>query len=268
MNDELRALAKLAMMDGAASEHDAELRDLPARLEAMRGDVQTLESLLTAERTQIDEATALRDERQKELQAKVEWLGAAKGKLSKARTLREADSAEREVEMTRRTIKEREEEILSIEETLEAKAGSFAEREKQFEEARSMLDEEVKAAEERLAVVRVEREKVLAGRDAVVAEVPKRIVKRYEKLCTKPRHDAVSFIGADGTCHSCRMALPPQLFIEVQRGDEFHECPQCRAFLIHESLKPEMPRPRTEGDAEAAGDSPDDAPSSGPEQTA
>ena len=73
--EELRALAKLALMDGAASAHEAELRDLPAKIEAMRADVQTLETLLSAERSQIDEAKALRDERQKDLQAKVDQLG-------------------------------------------------------------------------------------------------------------------------------------------------------------------------------------------------
>lgn len=252
MQDELRALAKLAMMDGAASDHDAELRDLPAKIEAMRGDVQTLESLLAAERAQIDEATALRDERQAELQAKVDWLGAAKTKLSKARTLREADMAEREVEMTRRTIKEREEEIYSIEATLEEKSGSLGERESQFEEARKMLEEEEAAATARLAIVRAERDKVLAGREEVAKDVPKRVFKRYEKLRTKPRHKAVSFIGTDGTCYSCRMALPPQLFIEVQRGEDFHECPQCRAFLIHEEYVPEAPSAPKKAEASEA----------------
>ena len=258
--EELRALAKLALMDGSASEHEAELRELPAKIEAMRADVQTLETLLSSERAQIDEAKALRDERQRELQAKIDWLSAAKTKLSKARTLRESDSAEREVELTRRAIKEREEEVLTIEETLEQKAGSLGERESQFEEARGILNEEEAAANERLKVVSLERDKVLAGRDAVVAQVPKRVVKRYERLRTKPRHDAVSFIYADGTCLSCRMALPPQLFIEVQRGEEFHECPQCRAFLIHESFVPEMAEKKSSTSSESADE--DDAESS------
>lgn len=266
MHDELRALAKLAMMDGAASDHDAELRDLPAKIEAMRGDVQTLESLLAAERAQIDEATALRDERQKELQAKVDWLGAAKTKLSKARTLREADMAEREVEVTRRAIKEREEEILSIEETLEQKSGSLGERESQFQEAKKMLDEEEAEATARLEVVRAERDKVLAGRDEVAKDVPKRVFKRYEKLRTKQsRYQAVSFVDAAGTCYSCRMALPAQLFIEVQRGEEFHECPQCRAFLVHEAFVPEAPNapkasaPEASEDEAPTSDAPADA---------
>ncbi len=161
--------------------------------------------------------------------------------MSKARTLREADSAEREVEMTRRAIKEREEEVLSIEETLEQKSGTLDERQSQFEEARKMLDEEEAAANARIEVVTKERDKVLAGREKVAENIPKRIFKRYEKLRTKPRYAAVTFVDESGTCKSCRMALPPQLFIEVQRGEDFHECPQCRAFLIHQSFKPEEP---------------------------
>jgi uncharacterized protein len=258
MHDELRALAKLAKMDGSASDHEAELRDLPARIEGMRSDLQMLETLLAAERGQIDDATTLRDERAADLKARVNALSEAKGKLSKARTLREADSAEREVEHSRRAIKEREEEVLSIEETIEQKTASLSEREKQLVEAQAMLRDEETAAEARLKIVRVERDAVLAGREEVVQKLPKRVVKRYEKLRTRPRYDAVSFIGADGTCHSCRMALPPQLFIEVQRGDELHECPQCRAFLVHEAFVPDVP----------AGPRPESAPTSAPEETA
>jgi len=171
--------------------------------------------------------------------------------------------AEREVEVTRKAIKEREEEIFSIEETLEQKSGSLSERESQFEEARKILEEEAAAADARLEIVRKERDKVLAGREEVAKAVPKRVFKRYEKLRTKPRYQAVSFIDAAGTCYSCRMALPAQLFIEVQRGEEFHECPQCRAFLIHEAFVPEAPSaPKaaaTEGESTSAAEAPADA---------
>ena len=250
MHDELKALAKLAKMDGAAADQEAELRDVPARIDGMRSDLDTLETMLAAERGQLEGATALRDERAADLKSKLDALSLAKTKLSKSRTLREADNAEREVEHIRRAIKEREEEVLSIEETIEQKAASLSERESQFEDARKILRDEESASKERLVEVRASRDKVLAGRDKVVAQVPKRVVKRYEKLRTRPRYEAVSIIGADGTCYSCRMALPPQLFINVQRGEEFHECPQCRAFLVHEAFTPDfIPPSADESDA-------------------
>ena len=235
VREKLRALAKLAEIDGAARDLDAELVELPARLEAMRGDVQTLESMLAAERAQLSEAEALLAERQQELQARNEALTRAKAKGSKARNLKEADAAEREVDAARRSIKERQEELERIQETIAKKTESLSEREQQFEEARTMLQEEEKTGTARLAEVNEQRSHVVHGRDEQTAKLPKNIVKRYERLHTKSKYAAVAIV-TDGTCVSCRFRLPPQLYIEVQRGEEFHECPQCRAFLVYTEI--------------------------------
>ena len=60
MREELVALAKLAAMDASARHVEEELRELPARIESMRADVQVLESLLAQERAQLGEAESQR----------------------------------------------------------------------------------------------------------------------------------------------------------------------------------------------------------------
>ena len=59
-------------------------------------------------------------------------------------------------------------------------------------------------------------------------------MKRYERLRTKYM-DAVVVV-ADGSCPGCRMALPAQLFINMQRGEELTDCPQCRRIVIYRAL--------------------------------
>ena len=56
----------------------------------------------------------------------------------------------------------------------------------------------------------------------LVAQLPQAIVKRYERL-RKGLVNAVAIVDA-GTCTACRMHLPPQLFINLQRADEIHQC--------------------------------------------
>ncbi|MEZ4253096.1 MAG: hypothetical protein R3B99_33220 [Polyangiales bacterium] len=245
MRDVLTALAKLWKIDDAAKGYDEELRTLPAKIEAMRRDVEMLESLLAAERTQVAEAEALKAARAEDLVERREALGRAKSKASRSRTLKESDAAEREVEATRRTISDREREISTLEETLTAKRATLDERERQLGEAKSLAEEEASAAEARLAEVGVAREQVVIGRDELVAVLPRRVVKRYEKLRTRDRFLPVSIVR-DSTCVSCRMTLPAQLCIEVKRAEsktdgtleleDFLVCPQCHAFLVHVDL--------------------------------
>lgn len=244
MRDVLTALAKLWKIDEAAKGYDEELRSLPAKMEAMRSDVRMLESLLTSERAQVEQADALTASRISELQERREALARAKSKAARARNLKEADAVDREIEATRRLMADREREIAQLGTTVEAKRETLAEREKQLGEALALADEETKAGEARLAEVREARLSVVVGRDELVAVLPRRVIKRYEKLRARDKYLPVSTI-AEPTCVSCRMAIPAQLFIEIKRADatagpvdveDLPVCPHCHAFLVHRDL--------------------------------
>ncbi|MEM9863884.1 MAG: C4-type zinc ribbon domain-containing protein [Myxococcota bacterium] len=223
-------------MDGAAKEFERELKELPERLASLRQDLSVLENLLEAERQQLAQAKAIRDERNLDLKLKVEALQKAKAKGSQARNLREVDAAEREVEANRRAIPEREQDIEAVETVIESKTKVLEERESQFGEAKAILEDEATAAEARIAELEAKKSTVLDGRDELAAQVPKRMMKMYERLKEKAKYDAATIVEQDGNCKSCRMALPAQLAIEVQRAEQFHQCPICKSFLIHRDV--------------------------------
>lgn len=234
MREELLALAKLAEMDGSARDIEAELKRIPAQLEELRNSVQMLESLLAQEREQLAQAEALKLEQSTELKERNEGLQRARKKVAQAQNSREANAAEREVEANRRSMKEREDEIKRIADTIEAKTASLSERENDFEEAKTLLQTQEASSKTRVAELEEQRAGLLNGRDELVAKVPKMVVKRYERLRTSIPN--VVLILADGNCTGCRMALPPQLYIELQRGQELHQCPHCQRIIIHKNV--------------------------------
>ena len=234
MREELLALAKLAEMDDSARDIDAELKQIPQSLEELRDNVQTLETMLAHERQQLEEAEQLKVQQGTELKERNEGLQRARKKVAQASSIREADAGEREVEANRRSIKEREDELGRIGQAIEAKTASLAEREKDFEEAKSVLQSKEASSKIRIAELEEQRGKLLNGRDDLAARVPKPIIKRYERLKTGIPN--VVIIIKDGTCTACRMALPPQLTIELQRANELHQCPHCRRIIIHKNV--------------------------------
>ena len=234
MREELVALAKLAEMDDSARDIDAELKQIPAQLEELRGSVQMLESMLAQERDQLAQAEALKGEQSAELKERGEGLQRARKKVAQASNIREANAAEREVDANRRSIKEREDELQRIGETIQAKTASLAEREKDFEEAKGVLQTQEESSKARVAELEEQRGKMLNGREELVAKVPTNVVKRYERLRTGIPNAVIVING--GNCTACRMALPPQLTIELQRANELHQCPHCRRIIIHKSV--------------------------------
>lgn len=234
MREELVALAKLAEMDGSARDIEAELRQIPQQLEELRNGVQMLENLLAQEREQLAQAEALKVQQSTELKERGEGLQRARKKVAQASNAREANAAEREVDANRRSIKEREDELKRIADTIEAKTASLAEREKDFEEAKTMLQSQEESSKTRIAELEELRAGLLNGREELVAKVPKMVVKRYERLRTSIPN--VVLVLKDGNCTGCRMALPPQLYIELQRAEELHQCPHCQRIIIHKSV--------------------------------
>ena len=234
MREELLALAKLAEMDDSARDINAELVQIPQSLEELRESVQTLETMLAQERQQLEEAEQLKVQQGTELKERNEGLQRARKKIAQATSIREADAGEREVEVNRRSIKEREDELGRIGQAIEAKTASLTEREKDFEEAKGVLQSNEESSKARIAELEEQRAKMLNGRDDLAAKVPKSVIKRYERLKTGITN--VVIIINDGTCTGCRMALPPQLTIELQRANELHQCPHCRRIIIHKNV--------------------------------
>lgn len=234
MREELVALAKLAEMDDSARDIDAELKQIPQRLEELRNSVQTLETMLAQEREQLSEAEQLKVQQAGELKDRNEGLQRARKKVAQASNIREANAAEREVDANRRAIKEREDELGRIAQAIEAKTASLAERESDFEATKSSLQADEESSKARIAELEEQRAKLLDGREVLAEKVSKTVVKRYERLKTGIPNAVI--IISDGTCTACRMALPPQLTIELQRANELHQCPHCRRIIIHKAV--------------------------------
>jgi len=235
VRDQMRALAKLAEIDSAARDFDKELAEIPARLDELRDTVQRLESLLSHERQQLAEAESLRKQQTDEIAARHDAISKAKAKSAKARNMREADASEREVDANRRMVREREEEIARLDEAIARVKGSLEGHEKEFESLRSMFAEEEQKANERLAELQAERAKATAGRDEYVEKLPKNVVTAYDRLQQK-RPPAVVDVTAGGTCQGCRLALPPQQFVELQRAEALLQCEHCRRFMTFKPI--------------------------------
>lgn len=236
MREQLRALVKLAEIDHSASDLDRELKELPASVADMKGDLDRLDGLLAAERAELKEAERLQDAYGEEIAGSNTALSKAKAKGAKSRNAREVEMAEREMETVRRTIRDREEEQIKLQEAIDNKLKSLSDREGKLAEFRTMYDDEAAAAEIRVAELNAERTKVTAGRDDVAVGIDKAILRRYERV--RERYGSAVSEVIDATCMGCRVAILPQLNIELHRDPKIVECQQChRVLFVREALE-------------------------------
>jgi len=70
------------------------------------------------------------------------------------------------------------------------------------------------------------------ARDAAASRLEARLLSRYEKIAPR-RRPAVTFAVAQ-ICNGCRVGIPPQVLIEIQRAAEPISCPNCNRILVLE----------------------------------
>lgn len=234
MREQLRALVKLAEIDSLARGIDDRLKGIPAELDERRAAVRALEGLVERQRATIAEAERLLAQQDSDIAARNEMLSKAKGKSAKARTMREAEAAERELDGIRRSIKDGETEKERLRERIAQTTVALEEPSKTLEEQKAELAESEAAAEAKLAELRAEREKVVAGRDEYARKIDKQYIRLYDRLRTKLTPAVAEVVGE--TCTGCRMQMPPQRFIQLQRGTEIMQCQMCQRIVYHRDV--------------------------------
>lgn len=230
MLKELIALVKLSEIDAATATIDQALAKIPAELDELRADVARLEGMLGAERAQLQEAEALFAAQESEINEQNQALSRSKAKGAKARNTREADAVERELEVVRRTLKDRETERDRLRDAIEHRKGAVAKHDKDFEELRKYASEQEQKARAQMETLEAERSGILTGRDATAAEISGEVLRRYDMIRKKRAGIGVSKVEGI-ICSACHVSLPPQQMIKVRRGDSMEQCPRCLRIL-------------------------------------
>ncbi len=230
MLEQLAALAKIAEIDAEALRTETELKEIPERTAELDNDVRRLGELLAAERNELQEADGLLAAQEEELQNQTQALARSKAKSARARNMREADAVERELEVIRRSMKDREEERQTLRAAIEKRRGSMDKHGKELAELQSFADAEKAKAEARMKELGAVRDQVMAGRRELAAKLPADVLRRYEMIREKRSAGAVPI--RNGICGGCNTSLRPNQNVAVLRGDTFEQCPRCQRLLF------------------------------------
>jgi uncharacterized protein len=236
MQAQIESLERLSTIDAALS---LLLEELASERQALLDKKQYLEELdakLTKARASIAEMDRLRGELIQETRQMSVQIEKSREKLSRCRTEREANAAQREVEELRKLYRDRELEIDKLGALVDQARGEVESTEAEHSALAAELGQSEGASLSRLNEVEVQLAAQQDVRKEVVAKVQPVLYRRYE-LIRKRKGSAIAFTQ-EGTCSACHMTLPPQLFQQLMRGTDFGQCPSCNRILYFRAEPP------------------------------
>lgn len=232
MREQLKLLEQLQQVDAKLHETQDALSSLPAKLKSLKEDVSRVEHLLDTERQQLAEVQRYRSELETANKADQDLMNKAKTKLTQVRTSKEYMATQRELEATRKSVSERDEELLKLMEAIDGSEKSIKQHEEELEGLKDHVAQEEKETAEEVAQLEELLKRQEAEHAAMAADVRRDVLAKYNAI--RKRRGLAVVPAQHGVCMGCNMALPPQLFNILQRGETIEYCPSCQRIVYYE----------------------------------
>jgi predicted nucleic acid-binding Zn-ribbon protein len=234
VREQLVLLLQLQQSDVRVRELQAQVAQLPTKLDPLRRDLAKLQGMLDGERNKLNETNAWRKAQQELIDRERESLKLAQNKFQASKNTKEFNASSREVENKRKAISDREVELKKVNEAAAQSTAQLEARDKDVEALRAELANNEAQMAEQLDALKAQLAEAVAVRDAARSQVEPQWIKIYDTLAAKRGYAVAPVVK--GVCRGCHMALPPQLNNILARMESIQTCPRCGRLVYRQEL--------------------------------
>ena len=232
MNAEIKQLTELQDIDLQIADLDSEINSEQADLEKRKTAYDERQDAMQELKTKIEAADAKRKELETELTDELSRIKERQSKMMQVQTNREYQSLLKEIEDSKKSNKEKEDEIVQLMEQVESLTKIMTEEEDLCASEGKQLQGEGKKLAKRASAVNSKKNVIAKSRDKKAQDVKAGLLKKYDALRVRRNGKAVVGVTAT-TCQGCFMNIPAQQFNDVLRGEKLITCPTCQRILFH-----------------------------------
>lgn len=224
-------LIKLQELDSKIRLHDRQEALFPAEIEKIQHEIDGRAEAFQQEVAKLETLEKERRQRERDLEAAGERIKKIQGKLPEVKTnkeyqafLSEIDHLKEKMDQYEVEIIERLDEADKLREELKGKEKIYLEEKEKLEARKAELGEKLKHLPDDLKGLK-------ARRIDLEKKIPADLLNRYRTLLEKRAGIAVVYVKKE-ICQGCHMNIPPQLFNQIQKGEQILACPHCNRILI------------------------------------
>lgn len=226
----------LMFLDEELRKFDVVLDQEKQGLSGAKGELDKVQRTLTEQRKQLETLEADKNNRVQEARVLTQQLDRSRDKIGRARNEKESNAVQRELEETRKLIRDAEDLVGKRTLEIDALKKAMATTEEAEKKWLTELGASEGAANTRIEHVAAQRAEIAVRRQEVAAKLPIALFRRYDQIRGR-RQSGASFFEA-GRCKACNMSVPPMIAQRVSRQELIEQCPSCARFLWVEPLAP------------------------------
>lgn len=229
---DVQKLWELQTVMTALNDREKQMSVKPESFAAVDREYQAANEEMTRLQGQLDTLGKERRRVDGELSDQQEILKKYQGQLMQVKNQQQYAAAWKEIDATRKHVKELEDSVLKNMTEAEGFQSQLDERKDGHAALQTRYDEAHAEWQASLGDLRGEVEKLRAEAAKIEATIPERLRNEFHKIYRQRQQIAVSRVNAE-TCSSCRTRVRPQVAQQLKRGELVH-CEGCHRILYLE----------------------------------
>jgi hypothetical protein len=227
---QIEQLVMLQQIDGEILTLRSELANAPMEIQELEKRFTDMSASWDAVKEKLGYLTDQLKRLETDLEEDTVRLKKSKSKMMMVGNSKEYHAMVREMDNLEKLNRSRDEEKAAFAEEQERQTaldqeigGQVEEVRKELDVARAGLAERMTRAEKRIGD--------LSGRRVEACKVlPPPILSRYEFIRSRLPNPVIVSVDI-GVCSGCNISIPPQAYIELQKGQQILSCPNCQRLI-------------------------------------
>jgi uncharacterized protein len=232
MLPDLELAVRLQELDHRVTELTREISALPKHIAEIEKKLESHTRKLEADRAALSGNQKDRKKNEADIQIHEQKISKLRGQMLDAKTNEVYRAFQHEIEFCEKEIRRAEDHILELMGESEPLDKNVKAAELALKEEKAHVDTEKQQAMARTADDRKALDLIHQERAQVVSRMNANVHRQYERI-RKGRGGVAIAEAVDGRCSACQMALRPQFFQDLKRGDEVMYCESCARIVYY-----------------------------------
>jgi predicted nucleic acid-binding Zn-ribbon protein len=232
LNSDVQKLWELQTVLSALAERERLMAVKPEAFAAVDREFQTSNEEMTRLSQSLEQIAKERRKVDGELGDQQEQLKKYQGTLMQVKNQQQYAAAWKEIDATRKHVKELEDSILKSMTEAEGVQKQLDERRGGYDDLKARYDKAHAEWQGSLGELRREADDLRKRAADIEAKIPPRLKDEFHKIFSQRQKIAVARV-ANETCSACRTRIRPALFQQLKRG-ELVRCEGCHRILYLE----------------------------------
>jgi len=231
VREELEKLTRLQDLDLKIDRARKLVSSAPQAFSQLENEFQTESATLEQAKKAKDDFEKQKRQLETENMMDSDRIKNIEARLNSVTNNKEFHAASKEAEKAKKLISDRAKAVSELTDKILAQVTIVTEGQTKLDGLKAQMESKKSEVGSRIGEADKEIAAYAGDRASMASQINPPLMSKYNRIRTR-YSDAIVAV-TNGHCSSCNLALPPQMYIQVQKGLELISCPSCQRLLFH-----------------------------------